>query len=394
MTGPEGGDAVRSMTVSVLDVPFRVVFGPGVLDADVERIVESWRSCAAEPASDARDVLADVGEPSGPQGPSAVRVLSRSVAQLEESLTSTLTIEAIGARRSDLLMLHACGIASDDGRVLAFVAASGTGKTTIARALGARFGYVTDETVAVTPEGRVLPYPKPLSVKPLAGSDPKAQLAPSSLGLRPVPEAPLVLAGVVLLDRRDGVDEPRFEPVGPSDAIDDLVPQTSYLSARSRPLVDLVRRLTSVGGVRRLVYTEAEAAVDLVAEAFDTVGAAAPPAWSEVVPLDVGAEPRPDESSIVRAPVDDALLLPDGEVVVFHENRLVRLAGIGPAVWRFSGEAVDPSTLLDAVLSEVGRPPEGVDAAGVLDSAILELVELGLITSRAPSPSAPDGVRP
>ena len=135
------------MTVSVLDVPFRVVFGDGLSPEDVERIASSWAACHRPPTGEERTVLADV-LPSTVDG-EGVRVLAGSVAQLEESLTSTLTVEAIGVRRGDLLMLHACGVADESGRVLAFVAASGTGKTTMARLLGTRFGYVSDETVGV-----------------------------------------------------------------------------------------------------------------------------------------------------------------------------------------------------------------------------------------------------
>lgn len=393
MIGAEAA-ARRSMTVSILDVPFRVVFGSGVSVADAERIAASWISCSAPLHPEAREVLADVQDGSAPVPDAAttVRVLARSVARLEESLTSTLTIEAIGVRRSDLLMLHACGLAAEDGRVLAFVAASGTGKTTIARALGTRFGYVTDETVGVLPDGRVLPYPKPLSVKPLTGSDPKAQLSPTSLGLLPLPEAPLVLSGVVLLDRRDGVDTPRLEPVDPTDAIDDLVPQTSYLSARHRPITHLVRTLTELGGVHRLVYSEAEAALDLVDQLFSSTGGVAPEAWTDVSPVEVDVEQEPRDGIVQRGRADDALMLPDGELVVFRDNRLVRLTGIGPTIWRLAGQGVDTDELLDSVLAEVGEPPAGVDAVGALEAAVGELIELGLITRGAPRRPTPDGV--
>lgn len=383
------------MSVSVLEMPFRVVFGPGVPDAAAARIAESWASCATEPAQNATEILADVADAAPPAPDADVRVLTRTIAQLEESLTSTLTVEAIGLRRGDLLMLHAAGIAAQDGRVLAFVAASGTGKTTIARALGTRFGYVTDETVGVTAEGRVLPYPKPLSVKPLSGSAPKAQLAPGAAGLLPAPDAPLVLAGVVLLDRRDGVEEARLEPVDPIEALDDLVPQTSYLSARPRPISGLVATLAALGGVRRLVYSEAEDVVDLVAAILASDISAAPASWNEVVPLDIGVGDADGdgEGLIRRAPADDALSMPGGEIVVFCADTLVRLSGIGPAVWRLSAGGVRPGELLRAVLSEVGEPPPGVDAEAAVRAALDELVDLGLIASTPSSPTTPDEAR-
>ncbi|NQX16110.1 hypothetical protein [Rathayibacter sp. VKM Ac-2857] len=379
------------MSLAVLEVPFRVDFGPGVSEEDVERIRGSWQSCAAPEATAARIVAADVAGPAV-SARDGISVRAHSVAQLEESLTSTLTLEAIGERRADLLMLHACGIAADDGRVLAFVAASGTGKTTASRVLGARFGYVTDETVAVTPEGGVLPYPKPLSVKPLTGSAPKAQLSPVALGLRPVPTAPLALAGVVLLDRRDGVDEPRLEQVDPTDAIDDLVPQTSYLGARPRALSALVRTLAAVGGVKRLVYSEAESVLDLVEGLLAAPVEPAPPVWDEVLALPIDADDTASDGSVRRARVDDALLLPGGEVLVFRENTVIRLAGIGPTIWRAAGDGVDLPALVAAVLAELGGPPEGIDAPAAVSAAVDELRALGVITRAVPPSPTPEGV--
>ena len=71
---------------------------------------------------------------------------------------------AIDQRAGEVIMLHAAGLALPDGRVVAFVAPSGTGKTTLSRTLGKAFGYVSDETVVINFDGTVTPYPKPLSV--------------------------------------------------------------------------------------------------------------------------------------------------------------------------------------------------------------------------------------
>lgn len=82
------------------------------------------------------------------------------------------------ARSRHLVRIHAAGLASGDRAVL-LPAPMASGKTTTATALlRAGLDYLTDETVAIDPSsGRVLAYPKPLSIKEgshqvLAGLDP------------------------------------------------------------------------------------------------------------------------------------------------------------------------------------------------------------------------------
>lgn len=68
--------------------------------------------------------------------------------------TQDITRALIAAQIGTLLMLHA-GAVSDPvtGRSLVYVAAGGTGKTTLTRRLGQRFGYLTDETVGIDKAG-------------------------------------------------------------------------------------------------------------------------------------------------------------------------------------------------------------------------------------------------
>ena len=97
-----------------------------------------------------------------------------------------------------------------------FVAPSGTGKTTLACLLGRSFGYLTDETVGIDPpSGRILPYPKPLSVR--ISPEKRRELSADELGLRAVPADPTVARLVVLLrlDRLDQLEQfVRFDIVG------------------------------------------------------------------------------------------------------------------------------------------------------------------------------------
>ncbi|HSN43614.1 MAG TPA: ATP-binding protein [Propionibacteriaceae bacterium] len=107
----------------------------------------------------------------------------------------------IQAQVGNLLMLHAgalCDLGS--GASVVFVAPGGTGKTTLARTLGVRFGYLTGETVGIDRNGRVHPYPKPLSIRTGASMSHKREVSPDDLGLGYAHPDPYV-ARVVLLSR-------------------------------------------------------------------------------------------------------------------------------------------------------------------------------------------------
>ncbi|WP_172655880.1 arsenate reductase/protein-tyrosine-phosphatase family protein [Demequina maris] len=172
-------------------------------------------------------------------------------------LSSAVTVRAIEQRVGSLVMLHAAGLASHEGDVVGFIAPSGTGKTTLARTLGAHYGYVTDETLAIDVGRTVLPYPKPLSV--LGGANPtKEQWGPESLDLLPLPAGRLRLVRLALVERDPSVgDTPVIEKLPLLHGLAYLAEQVSYLSrlpARLHTLADLVE---SVGGLVRIRYSEA-----------------------------------------------------------------------------------------------------------------------------------------
>ncbi|GEM_PF-4409823 len=229
-----------------------------------------------------------------------------SIENLLDQLSSRATLAGIEARSGELLMLHAAGLADPaTGRVVACVAPSGTGKTTLSRSAAGTLQYVTDETVAVSRDGRVTRYPKPLSVKrQVEGWAPKDQRHPSEFGLTVAPAGGLSLGAIVLLRRvRDeavsiagessadesraeavvhagvtdgGIEEvlPRFEPMDLFDAIVALVPELSYLSRMQKPLRWLAETIGQVGGVRRFSYREAELAVPALRELLVASGEA------------------------------------------------------------------------------------------------------------------------
>src|SRR5690606_28705818 len=238
-----------------------------------------------------------------------------------ERLTVEVTLAALDAQRGRMLMLHAAGVADDEGRVVAFVGPSGRGKTTLSRARGQRWGYVSDETVAVDDALRVHPYRKPLSVVRAHG--PKQQVAPAEAGLRELPDAPLRLAGLALMDRDAGAGRPELTAVPLAEALPELVAQMSYLRDHSRPLQAIARRCDAVGGVRRLRDPDAATVPALLDELIGS-----PVEASEWEPVPAASDAGP----YLADHVEDAILT-DGFVIVMADAVLHVLDGIAPVIW-------------------------------------------------------------
>lgn len=180
--------------------------------------------------------------------------------------TQTVTGRFIKARIGELLMLHAGAVCHPvTGASLVFVAEGGTGKTTLARKLAQHYSYLTDETVAITAENRILPYPKPLSMRH-HGETSKREVAPGDLVGLPDGVEPWV-ARVVLLDREDDHEHgPTIEELGLLDAIAAMTPETSSLHALPRGLHRCADLIGATGPVLRVRYREATSLTPLVAE--------------------------------------------------------------------------------------------------------------------------------
>ncbi|GAA4407666.1 hypothetical protein GCM10023168_23960 [Fodinibacter luteus] len=170
--------------------------------------------------------------------------------------TQDITRALISAQIGSLLMLHAGAVSNPlTGQSLVYVAAGGTGKTTLTRRLGQRFGYLTDETVGVDEALTILPYPKPLSVRRPDGLGPKDEVSPDTLRLELAPPQPHV-ARVVLLDRRPEWVQPEVEEVLFMDALFALTEQSSSLPRLDRPLHRLGDLIDTCGPVLRVRYAE------------------------------------------------------------------------------------------------------------------------------------------
>lgn len=204
-----------------------------------------------KPVLDAwRDALTDA-EPTV----EAVEASGRDVETALHHLSPAVTTRAIDARAGELVMLHAAALADPvSGRTAVLVAASGTGKTTASVTLGRCFAYLTDETAAITADGLVLPYRKPLSI--IDGGHLKKQIAPSALGLLRT-ERECRLAALLVIER-----DPRHEgeaavkSLDTVDAITAIAPQSSYLPSMDKPLHRLADLIHFAGGAKHVRYAE------------------------------------------------------------------------------------------------------------------------------------------
>lgn len=178
--------------------------------------------------------------------------------------TQRITRALIRAQIGRLLMFHAGAVSHPTtGRSLVFVAAGGTGKTTMCRLLGRHYGYLSDETVAVDQQGRILPYPKPLSLRRDGAELPKLEASPDELRLA-VPRTAASVGRLVVLRRMPTEESglPALQEMSLMDALVALAPQTSSLRRLDRPLDRLASAIDDTGPVLTVRYTEAASVAD------------------------------------------------------------------------------------------------------------------------------------
>lgn len=331
--------------------------------AEVERVWSGARSEAGDPL---------------PVAHLTVPVLSNI--PLEDALSvlsQHVTFAALEARRGPLWMLHAAGVADSNGNVVALIGPSGQGKTTAARTLAREYGYVSDETVGIELDGTVVAYRKPLSVIEDAGCV-KAQRSPAELSLNPLPQAPLRLAALVLLDRRaDGPAEPIVEQCDLGDVLEELVAQTSYIADLPDPLRRIQAHADATGGIRRITYREAGSLAAALAPLFQAPKPVALPAAG------FHATPVSSVSGHYRGAYLDALTFDDPHRVALLQPDLPAgatfrvIAGIGPALW-LAANGSDLDQLTAAAESAYGTP-DGVDATAAVSDAVRGLLDEGVL---------------
>lgn len=283
-------------------------------------------------------------------------------------LSTRVTLEALDALRGTRLLLHAAGVATDDGRTIALVGPSGRGKTTASRHVGTHFAYVSDETVAVADDLTVEPYRKPLSVI-TPGHAHKEQIAPSIFGLKGLPDTRLRLSAITLIDR-----QPDAAAIGPQaidtiDAICEMTPQISYLPELPTPLQYLARLFDAIGAPTRLIYRDAVELPALVRTMLDEPGR---PAAAWTVPL------RAETPGPWRvAPYDDAIVVA-GRACVMRNGMVTALDQRGCLVWTQCLAGASAEAIVATAVAEFGEPEQG-EATALIAATIEELRVLGFI---------------
>ena len=375
--------------VRALGSVVRVELDDSIPDENRDLIKDQWNDLIGDGSEPVVTIAGSLSEAAQRSDASNRFISAASPEKLAANIATEVTLAGLGKLSGSALMLHAGGVALDDGRVIALVGPSGRGKTTATQALGRDLGYVTDEALAVRADLTVIPYRKPLSIG--RHPDAKVPVRASGLGLRELPASPLTLAAIVVLDRRDHVDAPHVEQVPLLEALNEIVPQTSFLSMLHDPLRTLVTTILSTGGVRRVVYSEAETLPGVVDEILSASSADAPFLVDvNVTAADCGCDaklnpfqaPAPlgeaDAASLYGRTEYQSALTVDDSLVVLKNNRVTVLEGIGPVVW-FAADGSTEAELTDAALREMPAPPDHIDPAQVVAATVGELIAANLL---------------
>ncbi|WP_018157179.1 ATP-binding protein [Demetria terragena] len=344
------------LVVRVMGVTIAVPLNHDWLQADDRaRLIEKWSYAALpEPSAEPHDLVLDS------PGVSNATALDR----LESSLSTAVTVAALTHQAGRLLMLHAAGLSDPaTGKTIALVAPSGTGKTTAARTLGADWGYVSDETVAIDPADlTVLPHQKPLSIG--AKGSIKEQAGPAELGLEKLTQTPTLARIVMLVRDPDHEGPPRIDPLPLAQALGRLVSEVSYLSRWESPIVMMSSVIDKTGGVLLLTYSDAKDLRDLPEVLLETPG-------------------HVNEWRSVDDPGTHDAIATDTELVIFLDgqpSRVMVLDGIGPTIWRAArtGDDLALDDFVAAVVAEHGEPPNG-SARSLVEASLNEMRDQGVL---------------
>lgn len=341
-------------------------------------------------------------QPDGAQSDAGGRVRTARIPERVDgafpyAFSRALTQAVIAHLAGSGLLLHAAGLASRDGRRgVVLVASSGTGKSTAARTLGTRFGYLSDELMRVDADNRMQGLTKPLSIIVPGFPGGKDEVSPDDAALLPTPlESPEVVA-VVCLERDPEAGGSDLLPISVHELIAEVLPQSSSIWRARRPLHHLVEAGTRGGGPYRLRYSEVADGEQLIADllsphappraAHEWIGHLPPEGerWTDDASRasDVQIE---DRTVVVRMPWTDAIES-EGEVSVLRGSRFSRIAGIAATMWVLCARPHTVTELVDALVREHG-PHD--DARGLVRGALGDLVAGQLVTTVSALPQHP-----
>lgn len=288
-------------------------------------------------------------------------------------LTRALIHHHLGRR----ILLHAGTVHHDRLGVLVLVGPSGAGKSTATLTLSREGRYLTDELTLLDPADlHVTAYPKPISRR--GDGSGKRDHSLTELGLRAAEAAPR--PDLMVLLSRDSSASPCLERVPHTEALREIIAQSSSLWQVPGALSALHTLLERTGGAVRAHYREATELADLLA---------VPPA---PLPVD-GAEELPETDrldavsghlaagvraeELATAPGAQALAVGD-VVLVLGEGRAVQLQGLPALAYALLREAgpLREAELLSRMVAEIGEHPE---AGTLLAEALRVLSAQGLL---------------
>lgn len=357
---------VNAFGVTVLIQVETVADAPGLADQLIKRLTEAWVDSPIPDGEATEQLVVNLGQ-----------ISEEQFEQVHSNMSTQVTLAALKSHAGRSLLFHAGGIAREDGRVAIVVGPSGRGKTTTMRQLGQHYGYVSDETIAITPDGVVLPYRKPLSVI-TKGHDHKLQIRPSQLNLLPLPDAPLQLGGIAVLERApEGENASTVTHMGFAAGIVAVIEQSSYLIDLDRPLARVSEAAAAVGGFKILTVGTPESIYEVAEDLFL---AGTTPRWERVMPE--APATHSEDTAYVPADIVDAVECEDGTVVFSRARQVMLLDGIGPQLWRAACEGEDWNDLVSRIESVHGPAPD-TDTRKAIEQVGEQLITAGVLKNIA-----------
>ena len=347
----ETGGSLTLVGIIALGVKVNVA---GLSESEAKVFAEHWKQCTAPPYA-SPDI--------------SVHREPVNWATAYEHLTQQITRRAIEFNLGQLMMFHAAGLqfpGSND--VVGFVAASGTGKSTLTSTLGKRMGYVSDEVVAIDLELSVHPLQKPVSLIGRSNGAFKGHIGPDQLGLRTNLTSTPRLASLVLLNRVTEEHAPTLAPIPLERAVLNLVPQISGLGMMPSGLNSLCNVIKKLGGVYELTYSNAaDISPAYLAKIMDDSHDGSALVWKHV-PKD----PSPAMMHgyrVAQADFFDAIEI-EGRAIVLDKGQVRMLGELASAVWQLLPSTNSKSELLDRLEKKFGKHD---DSEMILDRTLVDL---------------------